>query len=153
MLKLIKDRISFISGIFFVILSLILFYEASTLSPFGAVFPYAMTTILTILSVILIVRSFKFEIKVINQTISFVKIILLIVVFFMWIYFLERAGFVISSLVSFNLIILINSGLNLSLKKILTYMILGSIFILLLYFSFKNLLLVPLPEGLWLRDL
>ena len=153
MLKLIKDRISFISGIFFVILSLILFYEASTLSPFGAVFPYAMTTILTILSVILIVRSFKFEIKVINQTISFIKIPLLIVVFFMWIYFLERAGFVISSLVSFNLIILINSGLNLSLKKILTYMILGSIFILLLYFSFKNLLLVPLPEGLWLRDL
>ena len=153
MLKLIKDRISFISGIFFVILSLILFYEASTLSPFGAVFPYAMTTILTILSVILIVRSFKFEIKVINQTISFVKIPLLIIVFFMWIYFLERAGFIISSLVSFNLIVLINSGLNLSLKKIFIYMILGSIFILLLYFSFKNLLLVPLPEGLWLRDL
>ena len=153
MLKLIKDKISFISGIFFVILSLILFYEASTLSPFGAVFPYAMTTILTILSIILIVRSFKFEIKVINQTISFVKIILLIVVFFMWIYFLERAGFVISSLVSFNLIVLINSGLNLSLKKILIYMILGSSFILLLYFGFKNLLLVPLPEGLWFRDL
>ena len=153
MLKLIKDKISFISGIFFVILSLILFYEASTLSPFGAVFPYAMTTILTILSIILIVRSFKFEIKVINQEISFIKIILLIVVFFMWIYFLERAGFVISSLVSFNLIILINSGLNLSLKKILTYMILGSVFILLLYFGFKNLLFVPLPEGLWLRAL
>ena len=153
MLKLIKDKISFISGIFFVILSLILFYEASTLSPFGAVFPYAMTTILTILSIILIVRSFKFEIKVVNQTVSLVKIPLLIIVFFMWIYFLERAGFIISSLVSFNLIILINSGLNLSLKKILTYMILGSVFILLLYFGFKNLLLVPLPEGLWLRDL
>ena len=78
MLKLIKDKISFISGIFFVVLSIILFYEASTLSPFGAVFPYAMTTILTILSIILIVRSFKFEIKVINQTISFVKIPLLL---------------------------------------------------------------------------
>ena len=153
MLKLIKDKISFISGIFFVILSLILFYEASTLSPFGAVFPYAMTTILTILSIILIVRSFKFEIKVINQTISFVKIPLLTVVFFMWIYFLERAGFIISSLISFNLIVLINSGLNLSFKKIFIYMILGSGFILLLHFGFKNLLLVPLPEGLWFRDL
>lgn len=153
MLKLIKDKVSFISGIFFVILSLILFYEASTLSPFGAVFPYAMTTILTILSIILIVRSFKFEIKVINQTISFVKIPLLIVVFFLWIYFLERAGFIISSLISFNLIVLINSGLNLSFKKNLIYMILGSSFILLLYFGFKNLLLVPLPEGLWFRDL
>ena len=153
MLKSIKDKTSFVSGIFFIILSLILFYEASTLSPFGAVFPYAMTTILTILSIILIVRSFKFEIKVINQTISFVKIPLLIVVFFMWIYFLERAGFILSSLVSFNLIVLINSGLNISLKKILIYMILGSGFILLLYFSFKNLLLVPLPEGLWFRDL
>ena len=153
MLKLIKDKTSFVSGIFFVILSIILFYEASTLSPFGAVFPYAMTTILIILSAILIVRSFKIEIKVVNQTVSLVKIPLLIIVFFMWIYFLERAGFIISSLVSFNLIVLINSSLNLSLKKILTYMILGSVFILLLYFGFKNLLLVPLPEGLWLRDM
>tara|TARA_B100000963_G_C22330934_1_gene538609 strand:- start:3 stop:464 length:462 start_codon:yes stop_codon:yes gene_type:complete len=153
MLRLIKDKISFISGIFFVILSLILFYEASTLSPFGAVFPYAMTTILTILSIILIVRSFKFEIKVINQTISFVKIPLLIVVFFMWIYFLERAGFILSSLVSFNLIVIINSGFNISIKRIFIYMVLGSAFILLLYFGFKNLLLVPLPEGLWFREL
>ena len=88
-----------------------------------------------------------------NQTVSFVKIPLLIAVFFMWIYFLERAGFILSSIISFNLIVLINSGLNLSLKKILIYMILGSSFILLLYFGFKNLLLVPLPDGLWLRDL
>ena len=153
MLRQIKDKISFVSGIFFVILSFILFYEASTLSPFGAVFPFAMTTILIILSIILIIRSFKFEIKVINQTISYVKIPLLIIVFFMWIYFLERTGFIITSLISFNLIVLINSGLNISLKRITLYMILGSIFILLLYFGFKNLLLVPLPEGLWFRDL
>ena len=153
MLRQIKDKISFISGIFFVILSFILFYEASTLSPFGAVFPFAMTTILLILSMILIIRSFRFEIKVINQTISYIKIPLLIIVFFMWIYFLERTGFIITSLISFNLIVLINSGLNISLKRITLYMILGSIFILLLYFGFKNLLLVPLPEGLWFRDL
>ena len=153
MLRQIKDKISFISGIFFVILSFILFYEASTLSPFGAVFPFAMTTILIILSIILIIRSFRFEIKVINQTISYIKIPLLIIVFFMWIYFLERTGFIITSLISFNLIVLINSGLNISLKRITLYMILGSIFILLLYFGFKNLLLVPLPEGLWFRDL
>ena len=153
MLRQIKDKISFISGIFFVILSFILFYEASTLSPFGAVFPFAMTTILIILSIILIIRSFRFEIKVINQTISYVKIPLLIIVFFMWIYFLERTGFIITSLISFNLIVLINSGLNISLKRITLYMILGSIFILLLYFGFKNLLLVPLPEGFWFRDL
>ena len=112
-----------------------------------------MTTILIILSIILIIRSFRFEIKVINQTISYVKIPLLIIVFFMWIYFLERTGFIITSLISFNLIVLINSGLNISLKRITLYMILGSIFILLLYFGFKNLLLVPLPEGLWFRDL
>ena len=67
MLRQIKDKISFISGIFFVILSFILFYEASTLSPVGAVFPFVMTTILIILSIILIIRSFRFEIKVINK--------------------------------------------------------------------------------------
>ena len=153
MLRQIKDKISFISGIFFVLLSFVLFYEASTLSPFGAVFPFAMTTILIILSIILIIRSFRFEIKVINQTISYVKIPLLIIVFFMGIYFLERTGFIITSLISFNLIVLINSGLNISLKRITLYMVLGSIFILLLYFGFKNLLLVPLPEGLWFRNL
>ena len=112
-----------------------------------------MTTILIILSIVLIIRSFKFEIKVINQKISYIKIPLLILVFFIWIYFLERAGFIISSLFSFNLIVIINSGLNLPLKKIFIYTILGSSFILLLYFAFKNLLLVPLPEGLWFRDL
>ena len=112
-----------------------------------------MTSILTILSIILIVRSFRFEIKVINQKISIIKVIVVIAVFFMWIYFLERVGFVITSLISFNLIVLINSGLNIPIKRIVLYMILGSIFIFLLYFGFKNLLLVPLPEGLWLRDL
>ena len=132
MLRQIKDKISFISGIFFVILSLILFYEASTLSPFGAVFPFAMTTILIILSIILIIRSFRFEIKVINQTISYVKIPLLIIVFFMWIYFLERTGFIITSLISFNLIFLINSGLNISLKRITLYMILEYFYTLII---------------------
>ena len=74
MLKFVKDKISFISGICLVLLSLLLFYEASSLSPFGSVFPYAITTALLILSVILIFRSFKFEIKVINEKISFIKI-------------------------------------------------------------------------------
>ncbi|MDC0533070.1 alternative oxidase [Candidatus Pelagibacter sp.] len=54
---------------------------------------------------------------------------------------------------AFNLLILINTGLNFSIKKIILYMVLGSIFILVLYLGFKNLLLVPLPEGLWFRDI
>jgi len=40
-----------------------------------------------------------------------------------------------------------------SIKKIILYMVSGSIFILVLYLGFKTLLLVPLPEGLWFRDL
>ena len=147
MLKFVRDKISFISGICLILLSLLLFYEASTLSPF----PYAITTALLILSVILIFRSFKLEIKVINEKVSFIKIPLLIITFFAWIYFLERAGFILTSLISFNLLILINAGQSIPLKKIVFYMLLGSIFILLLYFGFKNLLLVPLPEGLWFR--
>ena len=86
-----------------------------------------------------------------NQKVSFIKIPLLIITFFAWIYFLERTGFILTSLISFNLLILINAGQNIPLKKIIFYMLLGSIFILLLYFGFKNLLLVPLPEGLWFR--
>ena len=62
MLKFVRDKISFISGICLILLSFLLFYEASTLSPFGSVFPYAITTALLILSVILIFRSFKLEI-------------------------------------------------------------------------------------------
>ena len=74
MLKFVRDKISFISGICLILLSFLLFYEASTLSPFGSVFPYAITTALLILSVILIFRSFKLEIKVINEKVSFIKI-------------------------------------------------------------------------------
>tara|TARA_B100000787_G_scaffold161808_1_gene141967 strand:+ start:158 stop:616 length:459 start_codon:yes stop_codon:yes gene_type:complete len=151
MLKLIKDKTSFISGVCFIILSILLFYEASTLSPFGSVFPFAITTALIILSIILIFRSFKLEIKVINENISSIKISLLTVTFFAWIYFLERVGFILTSLIAFNLLILINSGTKIPFKGIFFYMLTGSLFILLLYFGFKNLLLVPLPEGLWLR--
>ena len=152
MLKLIKDKISFTSGVCLIVLSILLFYEASTLSPFGSVFPFAITTALIILSVILIFRSFKLEIKVINENVSLIKITLLVITFFAWIYFLERAGFILTSLIAFNLLILINSGTKIPLKKVILYVLTGSLFILLLYFGFKNLLLVTLPEGLWFRN-
>jgi len=151
MLRLIKDKVSFISGTCLIILSIILFYEASTLSPFGSVFPFAITTALIALSVILIFRSFKLEIKVVNENVSSIKILLLVITFFAWIYFLERTGFILTSLISFNLLILINTGTKIPLKKLILYMVMASLFILLLYFGFKNLLLVPLPEGLWFR--
>ena len=152
MLKLIKDKTSFISGVCLIVLCIILFYEASTLSPFGSVFPFAITTALISLSIILIFRSFKLEIKVINENVSSIKISLLTVTFFAWIYFLERTGFILTSLIAFNLLILINSGKKIPLKKVILYVLTGSIFILLLYFGFKNLLLVPLPEGYWFRN-
>ena len=150
---MIKDLTSFISGICFVILSIVLFYEASQLSPFASVFPYAITSALLLLSILLIIRSIKINFEVEKETVNTLKIVLLCIVFFAWIYFLERTGFVLTSLIAFNLLILVNSGLNAGIKKIALYMIFGSIFVLFLYFGFKNLLLVPLPEGLWFRDL
>ena len=150
---MIKDLTLFISGVCFIILSFILFYEANQLSPFASVFPYAITSVLLLLSVLLIIRSLKINFVVDKDKVDILKIILLSIVFFAWIYFLERTGFILTSLIAFNLLILINTGLNFSIKKIILYMVLGSLFILLLYFGFKNLLLVPLPEGLWFRDI
>ena len=150
---MIKDLTSFISGICFIILSIVLFHEANQLSPFASVFPYAITSVLVLLSILLIIRSIKVNFKVEKDAVDTLKIVLLCVVFFVWIYFLERTGFILTSLIAFNLLILINTGLTLSVKKIIIYMISGSIFILILYVGFKTLLLVPLPEGLWLRDI
>ena len=150
---MIKDLTSFISGIFFIILSIVLFHEANQLSPFASVFPYAITSVLVLLSVLLIIRSIKVNFKVEKDAVDTLKIVLLCIVFFVWIYFLERAGFILTSLIAFNLLILINTGLSMSVKKIIIYMITGSIFILALYLGFKTLLLVPLPEGLWFRDI
>ena len=149
---MIKDKVSLISGIILILFSILIYYEASQLSPFGSVFPFAITTALLILSIILIFRSFKFEIKVVNQNISLIKIPLLVSTFFIWIYFIERSGFILTSLIAFNLLIIINNEKTVSLKKIILYMFTGSFFIILLYFGFKNLLLVPLPEGLWFRN-
>ena len=150
---MIKDLTSFISGICFIILSIVLFHEANQLSPFASVFPYAITSVLVLLSILLIIRSIKVDFKVEKETVDTLKIVLLCIVFFAWIYFLERAGFILTSLIAFNLLILINTGLSMSIKKIIIYMISGSIFILVLYLGFKTLLLVPLPEGLWFRDI
>ena len=148
---MIKDLTSFISGICFIILSVILFHEANQLSPFASVFPYAITSVL--LSILLIIRSIKINFKVEKEAVDTLKIVLLCIVFFAWIYFLERTGFILTSLIAFNLLILVNTGLSMSIKKIILYMVSGSIFILVLYLGFKTLLLVPLPEGLWFRDL
>ena len=150
---MIKDLTSFISGICFIILSIVLFHEANQLSPFASVFPYAITSVLVLLSVLLIIRSIKVNFKVEKDAVDTLKIVLLCIVFFAWIYFLERTGFILTSLIAFNLLILVNTGLSISIKKIIIYMIFGSIFILVLYLGFKSLLLVPLPEGLWFRDL
>ena len=150
---MIKDLTSFISGICFIILSIVLFHEANQLSPFASVFPYAITSVLVLLSILLIIRSIKVDFKVEKEAVDTLKIVLLCIVFFAWIYFLERAGFILTSLIAFNLLILINTGLSMSIKKIIIYMISGSIFILVLYLGFKTLLLVPLPEGLWFRDI
>ena len=149
---MIKDLTSFISGICFIILSIVLFYEASQLSPFASIFPYAITSVLLLLSILLIIRSIKINFEVEKETVDTLKIVLLCIVFFAWIYFLERTGFILTSLIAFNLLILVNTGLSMSIKKIIIYMISGSIFILVLYIGFKTLLLVPLPEGLWFRD-
>jgi hypothetical protein len=150
---MIKDLTSFISSICFIILSIILFHEANQLSPFASVFPYAITSVLVLLSLLLIIRSIKVNFKVEKEAVDTLKIVLLCIVFFAWIYFLERTGFILTSLIAFNLLILINTGLNMGIKKIIIYMISGSIFILVLYLGFKTLLLVPLPEGLWFRDI
>jgi hypothetical protein len=150
---MIKDLTSFISSICFIILSIVLFHEASQLSPFASVFPYAITSVLLLLSILLIIRSLKINFEVEKETVDTLKIVLLCIVFFAWIYFLERTGFILTSLIAFNLLILVNTGLSMSIKKIIIYMISGSIFILVLYIGFKTLLLVPLPEGLWFRDL
>ena len=149
---MIKDLTSFISSICFIILSIVLFHEASQLSPFASVFPYAITSVLLLLSILLIIRSLKINFEVEKETVDTLKIVLLCIVFFAWIYFLERTGFILTSLIAFNLLILVNTGLSMSIKKIIIYMISGSTFILVLYIGFKTLLLVPLPEGLWFRD-
>jgi len=109
---MIKDKVSLVSGIILILFSILIYYESSQLSPFGSVFPLAITTALLILSLILIFRSFKFEIKVVNQNISLIKIPLLVTTFFAWIYFIERTGFILTSLIAFNLLIIINSENN-----------------------------------------
>jgi hypothetical protein len=120
---MIKDLTSFISGICLILLSVVLFHEANQLSPFAPVSPYAITSVLLLLSALLIFRSFKIEIKVEKEKVDTIKIFFLIIVFFAWIYFLERTGFVLTSLIAFNLLILVNSGLKAGIKKIFLYMI------------------------------
>ena len=134
-------------------LIVITFFVFFVLSLFSGQFVRLRILFIPFFFSLLIFRSFKIEIKVEKEKVDTIKIFFLIIVFFAWIYFLERTGFVLTSLIAFNLLILVNSGLKAGIKKIFLYMIFGSIFVLLLYFGFKNLLLVPLPEGLWLRDL
>ena len=68
-----------ISEICLIILSVVLFHEANQLSPFASVFPYAITSVLLLLSALLIFRSFKIEIKVEKEKVDTIKIFFLII--------------------------------------------------------------------------
>ena len=60
--------------------------------------------------------------------------------------------FILTSLFFFNILIVINTGFTITFRRIVLYIFFGSVFIFLLYFSFKNLLMVPLPDGTWYRN-
>ena len=66
---MIKDKISFLSSIIFFALSAFIYLDSSRLSDFAAVFPITIATILVFLSILLLVRSYKFEIKINNESV------------------------------------------------------------------------------------
>jgi len=144
------DRISAI-----LILAICVYFwtEADSFTKYGRFFPQIITIILGLLTLVLLIMSFTKPLKEKVFTIEVTKyiiIIISIILFIVWVFFINILGFVTSSVIFFSIMNVILSKKG---KKFSHYAVrIGMVIIIILFFYifFSRILLVPFPSGLLL---
>jgi len=141
-----SDRLT---AIFLLIICGVLWYEVLPYSMLASFFPKIVIGVLALLSVILLVRSsIKGEKKWLFRDIDKKYIIFAVAVIAVWIGMIPVLGFFVSSIVFFNVLVWLMGSKKKSLPSIaLSFVVVGCI-VSIFYFIFKEILLVPLPQGI-----
>lgn len=125
-------------------------YESSTFTRFGSLFPQVVVAILGLLALLLLVMSFvKTEKTRVFEKVSvkYINIVIAVLLIISWGIFIRLLGFVVTSVLFFSVIMIIFEKRK---QPVLYYvkklgMIVATVGIF--YFFFSWLLLVPFPKG------
>jgi hypothetical protein len=141
-----SDRLA---AIFLLVICGVLWFEVSPYSMLASFFPKIVIGVLAVLSlVLLIMSSIKGEKKWLFKDIDKKYIIFVVIILAIWIGMIPVLGFFLSSVVFFNLLVwLIGSSKKDLSANVLSFVVVCGI-VSLFYFIFKEILLVPLPEGM-----
>ena len=136
------DRFVSIIGIIVVVM---LYLKMDAYPEEARVLPGALLIIAGVLFLIMVFQSFvlKSYTKKVFTNIPVFKISLVVVTLFMYFFLIQKLGFYVASWLFF---MVITTWFNKDKSKIISWII-GTLFILLLYFIFGVLLRVPLPRG------
>ena len=139
-----------LAAVFLLVVCGVLWFEAGPYSMFASFFPKIVIGVLALLSLVLLIRSsIKGEKKWLFKDVNKKYIIFVVVILAVWIGMISVLGFFLSSVVFFYLLVwLIGSNKKDLSANILSFVLVCGI-VSLFYFIFKEILLVPLPEGIF----
>lgn len=125
-------------------------YESSTFTRFGSLFPQVVIAILGLLALLLLVMSFvKTEKTRVFEKVSvkYINIVIAVLLIISWGIFIRLLGFVVTSVLFFSVIMIIfekrKQPVFYYVKKLGMIVVTVGIF----YYFFSWLLLVPFPKG------
>lgn len=128
----------------------VLWYEVLPYSMLASFFPKIVLGVLALLSLILLVRSsIKGEKTWLFQDIDKKYIIFAVVILALWIGMIPLLGFLISSIIFFTMLVWLMGKRKTSISSILVAFVVVCCIVSVFYYIFKEVLLVPLPGGIF----
>ncbi len=139
-----------ISGVVLLALSILIWRESGEYGQLAALFPRVVISIIIFLSLILILKSFiRPDRRYFFQKVQIKYIVFTGLMAVGWIALIPFLGFVITSVIFFSVMVVIFSEKR-TPKVAATSVIMVIVVVVLFYLLFHKILLVPLPEGIFL---
>ena len=143
-----KRNTDLYSGLFMIFISLLFWSKLSKLNEYSKLFPIIVIIVLSILGLVLIIKSFvkasRSELFVVDDKKS---VILIVLVTLAWIFLFKKIGFAVTSFVALTALLCILSDKR-NIKAYFKCAIISAVEIVILYMIFSNILYVPFPKGL-----
>lgn len=123
--------------------------ETREYSPLGSIFPIVIGSVLLLFCALAFLRSIRGKSRAVRGIglASLPRVVVFIAIMVGWIAMLETAGFLLSGVVCFVLILLAANRDRLSLARVLAYLVAAVVMVFAFDYIFVDLLKVTLPRG------
>lgn len=124
-------------------------WETREYSPLGSIFPIVIGSVLLLFCCLAFIRSLRAKSRAVRgiQLSSLPRVAVFVAIMVGWVALLETAGFLLSGIVCFVLILLVANRDRLSVARLIAYLVAAVIMVFAFGYIFVDLLKVTLPRG------